>query len=111
MILNNWQMYYKVTFLSEICLSTGKGIQPYFLTFKHEILTRQSSSNLNWPVQSKPDAASFKIWTRCIKSSFINRENHQIPVLSQWKLAGSDTGVSTASLLSILRQKNLLTIS
>jgi hypothetical protein len=61
-ILNNWRLYYKVLLYSELCYSSGQGIQPIFLEYHHETLVRHSTSNLNWPIQNTPNEKSFKIW-------------------------------------------------
>jgi hypothetical protein len=66
-ILNNWRIYYKVILLSEICFASGKGIQLCFLEYNHSPITRQSSSNVNWPIQGKQDERSSKVWKRFIK--------------------------------------------
>jgi hypothetical protein len=69
-ILNNWRLYYKVIFYSELCFSSEQGIQPVYLEYNHDPLSRQSSSNLHWQVQGKPDEKSFKIWRRFINNAF-----------------------------------------
>jgi hypothetical protein len=81
-ILNNWRLYYKVLLYSELCYTSGQGIQPIFLEYHHERLVRQSASNLKWPVQNKPDERSFKIWKRCIKLCFKNSETKQASPLA-----------------------------
>jgi hypothetical protein len=83
-ILNNWRIYYKVILLSEICFTSGKGIQLCFLEYNHSPITRQSSSNVNWPMQGNQDERSSKVWKRFIKQCFINPDNHQLPPLGPW---------------------------
>jgi hypothetical protein len=68
-ILNNWRLYYKIILHSEICYASGQGIQPIYLEYEHSGMTSQNRSNLNWPLQGKPDKASFNIWKRYIKNS------------------------------------------
>jgi hypothetical protein len=58
-ILNNWRIYYKVILLSEICFSSGQGIQPHYLEYDHSGYTSQSSSTLNWSIKGKPDKTGF----------------------------------------------------
>jgi hypothetical protein len=41
-ILNNWRIYYRIMLLSEICFSSGQGIQPIYLEYDHCNLTTQS---------------------------------------------------------------------
>jgi hypothetical protein len=85
-VLNNWRMYYRVIFLSEICYATGQSIQQYYMEYNPTYDTRQNHSNLNWPTQSKPDESSFKLWKRCIKACFLNKFNQNIPQLGPWNL-------------------------
>jgi hypothetical protein len=87
MVLNNWRLYFKITLLLELCLATGKGIQPYFLQYNHESLPRQNHSILNWPTQPKPDEQSLKLWIRSIKLCYINRFNNSIPDLGSWHMS------------------------
>jgi hypothetical protein len=47
-VLNNWCIYYKLLFVSEICFSLGQGIQPLYLEYDHSGYTSQASSDLNW---------------------------------------------------------------
>jgi hypothetical protein len=84
MVLNKWRLYYQV--LSELCVSKGKEIQPHFLVYDHGMQPRQSSSNLNWPIQYKPDKASFNLWMQCIQACYINLFNKKISNLDHWDL-------------------------
>jgi ribonuclease HI len=86
-ILNNWRLYYRVLLFSELCFSSGQGIQPVYLEYNHDHLVRQSSTTLNWPLQDKPDATSFKIWKRYVKLCFMNTETKRIKQLGSWNVS------------------------
>jgi hypothetical protein len=86
-ILNNWRLYYQVQLYSELCFASGNGIQPLYLEYNHNLTTRQTTSNLNWTVQGKPDEKSFKIWRRYVKRCFKKSETNQITSLGTWNLS------------------------
>jgi hypothetical protein len=83
--LNNWGLYYQVSLLSEICYSTGDSIQPYYVEYNPTSI-RQQKSKINWPIQAKPDEASFKIWKHRIKACFIKPENKNLLPLGAWDI-------------------------
>jgi hypothetical protein len=85
-VLNNWRLYFKVIFFSEICFPSGIAIQPQYLTYNHDLSCTQSTSNLIWPNQGKPNETSFSIWRKYIKLCFINPSNGRIPPLGKWDL-------------------------
>jgi hypothetical protein len=85
-ILNNWRLYYKLILLSEICFASGQGIKPYYLEYDHDKLPRNRSPNISWPVQGKPDEATFRIWKRYLRSCFLNYNNHRPPTLGAWDI-------------------------
>jgi hypothetical protein len=86
-VLNNWRIYYRVLLFSELCFSSGQGIQPVYLEYNHDTLVRQSSTTLNWPIQDKPDVASFKIWSMYIRLCFTNSENKRTKQIGAWNVA------------------------
>jgi hypothetical protein len=86
-ILNNWRLYYKVILFSELCYSSGTGIQAIYLDYTHSLSLSQTKSNLHWPVQGKPNEISFKIWKRYVKLCFMNSENKRSPHLGKWDIS------------------------
>jgi hypothetical protein len=60
--------------------------QPLYLEYNHDLTSRQTTSNLNWPVQGKPDEKSFKIWRSYVKRCFTNSETSQTTSLGTWNL-------------------------
>jgi hypothetical protein len=86
-IINNWRLYYKILLYSELCYSSRNGTQPIYLEYNHDLSSRQTTSNLNWTVQGKPDEKSFKIWRRYVKRCSMNSATKQTKPLGTWNLS------------------------
>jgi hypothetical protein len=86
-ILNNWRIYYKVLLYSELCYASGNDIQHLYTEYNHDLSSRQTKSNLNWPVQGKPDEKSFKTWKRFVRLCFTNTETKRPIPLGVWNVA------------------------
>jgi hypothetical protein len=56
------------------------------MNYHHNLKQSISTTTLNWPIQEKPNEASFLLRRRYIKKCFINPSNGQIPPLEIWDL-------------------------
>jgi hypothetical protein len=58
-IINNWRIYFKVTFLSEICNTEGTHIRECFIRYPEEEVDNGTESKWQWPEQAKPGPKCF----------------------------------------------------
>ena len=66
-IVNRVRIWMRVTTLSHITTADGSSIRKCF--WKGE---KQYDSRLLWPHQTKPSKKAFKVWRRCISSTFLS---------------------------------------
>jgi hypothetical protein len=84
-ILNNWRLYFKVTFLFEVCVAEGDRINPFFLKYPTGDHNNGAESRWIWPEQSMPGYKSFTLWRRHLKMTFCVNGN-RIKALGNWNM-------------------------
>ena len=82
-ILNNCRLYLQIFTLSDITSGDGRSI------LKHPLFGQKSphfSSAINWPVQSKPSSATWKIFSSTVKKIFcVPNSNKLLRPLGPWR--------------------------
>jgi hypothetical protein len=65
-IINNWRLYFKVLYKSEIINYSGDCVKPEFMRRDH---TKEytPASKLRWPIQEKPEQNRYRTWLNYIK--------------------------------------------
>jgi hypothetical protein len=56
------------------------------MEYDHDKHQRTTTTNLNWPIQGKPDTISFNKWRKYIKLCFLNANNHRPNPLGGWDI-------------------------
>lgn len=67
--INQCRTFLQITFVSEMCSTTGHQILEYFYdpsTMPRITPTTYSQSTISWPVQSNPPAASWQTWRKLL---------------------------------------------
>jgi hypothetical protein len=59
-IMNNWQIYYQDTTISEITNNCGDQIMPKYF-HKNEVRLQMTPSTLRWSIQKMPALSTFRI--------------------------------------------------
>ena len=70
-LINNWRVFFKVMYLSEICSPDGLKIQSCF--FKRPLgnkINATHQSALRWPNQPEPGKKGFSLWIKCLRTCF-----------------------------------------
>jgi hypothetical protein len=85
-ILNNWRLYFKASFLSEICVAEGDRINSFFITYPIGTNDNGTESLWTWPEQAKPGYKSSTTRRLHLKTNFFVNNSNQVMGLGEWDI-------------------------